>query len=51
LAAGTPVVAVAAPYVHETCDYAALLVDKRPDAFADAVRDVIDDEEPAELPS
>jgi len=45
MAAGTPVVAVSAPFVHELCSDAALLVEGRPDALADALREVLADEE------
>jgi glycosyltransferase involved in cell wall biosynthesis len=45
LAAGTPVVAVAAPYAHETCREAALLVDGSPTAVANGLRRVLCDQQ------
>jgi glycosyltransferase involved in cell wall biosynthesis len=44
LSAGTPVVAVDAPYVREVCGEAAIVVDEQPDALADALRSLLDDE-------
>ncbi len=49
LSAGTPVVAVAAPYAREVCSDAALLVDERVDALADGLGRVIHDQQLAHL--
>src|SRR5919204_201186 len=45
LAAGTPVVAVSAPFAEEVCGEAALLVAKDRDALADALRRLLVDDE------
>lgn len=45
MAAATPVVAVTAPFVREVCGDAALLVERRPEALANALGRVLVDEE------
>jgi glycosyltransferase involved in cell wall biosynthesis len=45
LAVGTPVVAVTAPFVQEICGDAALLVEARPEALADALVQILVDSE------
>ena len=45
LAAGTPVVAVATPFVREICGQAALLVDRQQDALAACLARVLSDDE------